>query len=110
MAIFITQGNYTSDAIRGLMAKPEDRTEELSKLAAAAGGKLIAFYYTFGEHDFLMIGEGPSEKDFAASLLVAAASGTVTNLKTTVAINAADMTQAFGKAASIAGKFRPAGK
>jgi len=110
MTIYITQGNYTSEAVRGLMAKPEDRTEEVSKLFAASGAKLLAYYNTFGEYDFLIIGEGPSEMDTAASLLVAAGTGGVTNLKTTVAIRAGDMKQVFGKAGSIAAKFRPAGK
>jgi len=110
MTIYITQGNYTREAIQGLMAKPEDRTEEVSKLLAAVGGKLLAYYTTFGEYDFMIIGEGPNEMDTAASLLIAAGTGGVSNLKTTVAIRAADMKQVFGKAGSIAAKFRPAGK
>ena len=110
MALCMTQGRYTGDAVRGMVATPEDRAEEVGKLIAAAGGKLHAFYYTLGEYDFMLIAEGPSEKDIVASLLVAAATGTVTNLKTTVMISAADMKQCFAKAGSIAGKYRAAGK
>lgn len=110
MTIFITQGRYNSDAIKGLMSKPEDRTEEIGKLVAAAGGRLLSYYNTMGEYDFLLIAEGPSEKDVITSLLVAAATGTVTDLKTTVAISGGDMKQCLAKAATIAGKFRPAGR
>lgn len=110
MTIYITQGNYSREAIQGMMAKPEDRTEEVSKLAAAVGSKVIGYYSTFGEYDFLLITEGKSEMDAAAVLVVAAGTGGVSNLKTTVAIRAADMKQVFGLAGSIAGKFRPAGK
>jgi len=110
MTLCITQGRYTSEAVRGMVAKPEDRSEEVGKLIAAAGGKLHAFYYTLGEYDFMLIAEGPSERDVVASLLVAAATGTVTDLKTTVVIGAADMKQCFVKAGSIAGKYRPAGR
>ena len=110
MTIYITQGNYTREAIQGLMAKPEDRTEEVSKLVAAVGGKFISYYATFGEYDFMLITEGQNEMDVTASLLVAAGTGGVTNLKTTVGIRLADMKQIYGRAGSIAAKFRPAGK
>jgi uncharacterized protein with GYD domain len=110
MALFITQGRYSSDAVKGLIAKPEDRAEEVGKLIAAAGGKLQSFYYTLGEYDFLIIAEGPNEKDVVSSLLVAAANGTVTDLRTSIAIGTADMKQCFAKAGTIAAKFRPPGK
>ncbi len=110
MPIFITQGRYSAEAVKGLLAKPEDRTEEVSKLIAAAGGKLLSYYNTMGEYDFLLIAEGPSAQDVISSLLVAAATGTVADLKTTVAISGGDMKQCLSKAASIAGKFRPAGR
>ncbi len=110
MTIYITQGNYTSEAIRGLMNKPEDRTEEIAKLVAATGGKLLSYYATFGEYDFMLITEGPNEMDAAVPLLVAAGTGGVAHLKTTIAIRPADMKHVLGKAAAVAGKFRPAGK
>jgi len=110
MPIFVTQGRYTSEGIKGLVTKPEDRTEEVGKLIAAGGGKLHSFFYTLGEYDFMVIAEGPNERDVVSSLLAAAASGTVTDLKTTAVISAADMKQCCTKAGSIAAKFRPAGK
>jgi len=35
MTIFITQGRYTRDAIKGMIASPEDRSEAVSGLIAA---------------------------------------------------------------------------
>src|SRR5262249_56782612 len=75
MPIFITRGNYTRDAISGMIAKPEDRTEAVSKLLAAVGGKLHGLYMTFGEYDFLLIGEAPNEQDVLAALIAAAGAG-----------------------------------
>jgi uncharacterized protein with GYD domain len=109
MPIFISRGNYTREAIAGMTAKPEDRTEAVSKLLSAVGGKLHGLYMTFGEYDFLLIGEAPNEQDVLAALIAAAGTGGVTNLNTTLAVNAADMKSAFAKAGSIAGKFRAAG-
>ena len=59
MATFITQGRYTREAIKGMIVKPEDRFEALSKHAARAGGRVIGYYLTFGEYDFLSIIEAP---------------------------------------------------
>ena len=43
MPLFITQGRFTQDALKGMLAKPEDRAEQVSQLAAKTGGKLLAF-------------------------------------------------------------------
>ena len=110
MPLFISRGNYTREAISGMMAKAEDRSDEVAKLLAAVGGKLHGLYMTFGEYDFLIIGEAPSEQDVLAALIAAAGSGGVTNLNTTLAVNAADMKSAFAKAGPLAAKFRAAGR
>jgi uncharacterized protein with GYD domain len=110
MPLFITRGNYTRDAIAGMTAKPEDRSEAVGKLIAAAGGKLHGLYMTFGEYDFLLISEAPSEKEVLAALIVAGGSGGVTNLNTTLAVSAADAKNAFAKASSLAAQFRAAGR
>jgi|SRR6266705_1288195 len=110
MPIYICRGNYTRDAISGMTAKPEDRSQAVAKLLKAVGGKLHGLYMTFGEYDFLLIAEAPSEKDMLAVLIVAAGSGGVANLNTTTAVSATDMKDAFAKAGSLAGQFRAAGK
>lgn len=46
MPIFITQGRYSRDALKGMLAAPEDRAEAVARLAEAAGGKLLAYYVT----------------------------------------------------------------
>jgi uncharacterized protein with GYD domain len=108
MPLFITQGRFTQDAIKGMLAKPEDRAEGVSQLFAKSGGKLLAYYITFGEYDFLIVSEGPQE-GAAVSAIVAAASGAVTDLKTTLAMTSGDMKSAFAKAGAVAASFRPAG-
>jgi uncharacterized protein with GYD domain len=110
MPLFISRGNYTRDAMTGMMAKPEDRTEAVSKLFASVGGKLHGHYMTLGEYDFLVIGEAPSEQEMLAALIVAAGSGGVTNVSTTLAFTAAEARNAFAKANTIAGQFRAAGR
>jgi uncharacterized protein with GYD domain len=109
MPLYITRGNYTGATIKNMMAKPEDRTETVGKLFAAVGGKLHALYFTFGESDFLLIAEAPSEKDIMAVLLAAAGTGAVTNLNTVAAVSAADAKAVFAKANTLVSQYRPPG-
>ena len=46
MAIYISRGRFTSDAVKGMVAKPENREEAVSKLCESVGGKLIGWYLT----------------------------------------------------------------
>ncbi len=108
MPIFVTQGRFTQEAMRGMMGKPEDRAQAVSQLFAKSGGKLLAYYFTFGEYDFLIVSEGPIE-GAATSAIVAAAAGGVTDLKTTLAMSSAEMKSAFAKAGPIAASFQSAG-
>ena len=109
MPIYITQGRYTRDAIKGMIIKPEDRTDAVGRLLAKAGGKLIGHYLTFGEYDFLVIAEAPSETQMAAVLLAAGSSGGVTDLRTTVAMTSTDAKGAFAAASDLAPSFKSAG-
>lgn len=108
MPVFITQGRFTQEALRGMLAKPEDRGEAVAKLFAATGGKLLSYFMTFDDYDFLIVSEGPDE-GVAVSSIIAEASGGVAELKTTLAISSNDMQNAFAKAGPIAAKFRTAG-
>lgn len=109
MPVFITQGRFTQDAVKGMLAKPEDRAETVAQLFAKSGGKLLAYYMTFGEYDFLIVSEGPYE-GVATSVIVAAAGGGVTDLKTTLAMTSAEMKSAFERAQPVAASFRSAGR
>ena len=57
MPTYITQGRYTRDAIKGMIVKPEDRADAVARLLSKVGGRLISYYLTFGEYDFLAIAE-----------------------------------------------------
>jgi uncharacterized protein with GYD domain len=109
MPIYITQGRYTRDAIKGMIVKPEDRADAVSRLLSKAGGRLIGYYFTFGEYDFLSIAEAESDTQMAAVLLAAGSGGGVTDLRTTVAMTSTDATGAFAAASDLAPGFKSAG-
>ncbi|HKY87881.1 MAG TPA: GYD domain-containing protein [Pseudorhodoplanes sp.] len=109
MTIYITQGRYTRDAIKGMIVKPEDRADAVARLLSKAGGRLIGHYLTFGEYDFLAIAEAPSETQMAAVLLAAGSSGGVTDLRTTVAMTSVEAKGVFAAASDLAPSFRSPG-
>jgi uncharacterized protein with GYD domain len=109
MATYITHGRYTREAIKGMIVKPEDRYDALSKHASRAGGRLVGYYLTFGEYDFMTIIEAPSETQMAAILLSAAGSGGITDLRTTVAFSAVEAKGAFAAAGDLSHSFRTPG-
>lgn len=109
MPTYITQGRYTRDAIKGMIVKPEDRAEAVSRLLSRVGGRLIGYYVTFGEYDFLTIAEAPGETQIAAALMAAASGGGVTDLKTTVALTGPEAKGVFAAASDLTAGFKSAG-
>jgi uncharacterized protein with GYD domain len=109
MPIFITQGRFTREAIKGMVVSPEDRADAVARLLSKVGGRLIGYYLTFGEYDFLIIAEAPGETQMAAVLLAAASGGGVTNLKTTLAMTSIEAKGAFAAAGDLTPGFRSAG-
>src|ERR1700680_2837448 len=98
MPIYISRGRFTSDAVKGMLAKPENREEAVAKLFKSVGGKLIGWYLTFGRYDWLVIGEFPNEKAAASAVLAAAAGGSLDEIETTVAMTAGDAAATFKSA------------
>ncbi len=109
MALFITQGNYTQQAMKGMIDNPEDRGIAVAALMESVGGKLQEYYVTTGEYDFLCIVEGDNFADLVAGLMVAGSTGGVTNLKTVQALTAQEAKGAMEKANTVRAGFRSAG-
>ncbi len=82
MPIYISRGRYTSDAVNGMISAPEDREPAIAKVFEKLGGKLLCYYVTLGEFDWLLIAEFPNERVASSGILVALAGGSVTNVQT----------------------------
>ncbi len=109
MGIFITQGNYTEQAVKGMVDNPDDRASAVAGLMESVGAKLLQYYVTTGEYDFLVISEGDSVTDLLAGLMIAGSTGGVTNLKTVQALTTQEAKAAMEKAKAARSGFRAAG-
>ncbi len=110
MATFITRGKFSQAGVQGLLAKPEDREGAVKRLVEAAGGKLVHYFVTTGETDFLLIAEGDETEMAVASAMAAAASGAVSDLTTSQAWTSAEFKAVTEKASAIVGTYTAPGK
>lgn len=110
MPIFISRGRFTADAVKDMLAKPENREEAVASLFKSVGGRLIGWYLTFGRHDWLVIGEFPDAKAAASAVLAAAAGGSLSDVETTPAMTAKEAAATFEAAGKAAKSFRSAGR
>ena len=110
MPRLITRGRFTRDYAKGLIAAPEDREPAVRKIIEAAGGRLINFYVTTGESDFVLITESDDSESVIAGLLVAAAAGTISDVSTSRAWTGAEFKAVAEKAAKAASAYRTPGK
>ena len=83
MATYMIQAAYTSGAWGKLVQRPENRMEALTPVVERLGGRLLAWYYSFGEYDVVLLIEVPGNVNAAAASMAAAAGGAVKAIKTT---------------------------
>ena len=76
--------------MKGLVANPEDWLVETTGLIERGGGKLIDYYITFGEYDFVVIYSAPSPVAAFSIAAVGGAGGSRTDTKTTVGLTSAE--------------------
>ena len=109
MPLFITQGRFTHEYIRGGLAKPEDRHAVISRLIEQAGGKLVSLYITLGQHDFMLVSEMPDAKAATILAFVATGGGGIEGSVTTQAFTTAEAKEMYEAAGKLAGSYKPMG-
>ena len=110
MIRLVTRGRFTHDYVKGLQDAPEDREAAVRKVVDAAGGKVISFYVTTGASDFLLISEANEAEDIKASLMAAAAAGTISDVSTGRAWTGAEFKAIMQRASKARKAYRPPGK
>jgi uncharacterized protein with GYD domain len=97
MASFLIQFSYTEQGVKGLLKEGgSKRREATEQLVKSVGGRLVAYYFAFGDYDGFAIVDGIENADAAAASLTAAASGSV-RTKTTVLITPDEIDKAARK-------------
>ena len=85
MPTYMVQASYTNTAWNKLVQRPENRMEALKPVVEKLGGQILAWYYTFGDYDVLVLVDVPTNINAAAFSMAIAGSGAVKEFKTTTA-------------------------
>ncbi|HSC44706.1 MAG TPA: GYD domain-containing protein [Candidatus Acidoferrum sp.] len=100
MPRFLHQVSYTSAAMARLLADPQDRFAAVRGPIEKLGGKIEHGYFSFGEHDAVLITEMPDTISAAAIALAFAAGGALKSCTTTPLLTTVEAMDAMRKAAS----------
>lgn len=95
------QFSYTSAMVGKLIQNPEDRSVAVRQLIEKLGGKLLAFYYCYGDYDGRVIADIPDGISGLATTMVAFAGSGTSQLKTTVLISVEEAMKAMKKASGL---------
>ncbi|HEX2412101.1 MAG TPA: GYD domain-containing protein [Solirubrobacteraceae bacterium] len=107
MPLYLGRFSYTTDAMRALMDQPQDRSAAAREVAESLGGKLLGFWFAFGEFDGVFLMEAPDNASAAALAMAVGAGGALSDVETTVLLDMDEAQDAMRKAA--AATYRPPG-
>ena len=107
MPLYLGRFSYTTDAMKALLSQPQDRSAAAREVAESLGGKLLGFWYAFGEFDAVFLMEAPDNASAAALAMAVGAGGALSELETTVLLDMDEAQDAMRKAA--AATYRPPG-
>ncbi len=105
MALYMFEAAFTSDAWATLAKNPQDRTEAVRTLIQGVGGKLISYYFAFGDYDAVVLAELPDNGAAAAAAIAVAAGGAIRAVKTTPLLSVQEGVEAMRKAGQV--NYRP---
>lgn len=77
MGYYIILMNLTEQGVKDVKNAPA-RVKATAEALEAAGGKLLHFFVTMGQYDYVAIAKGPSDEVALAQLLGLGAAGNVT--------------------------------
>lgn len=107
MPHYLIKFSQTPETWARLIKNPEDRRGPVSQVTEALGGKLVGYWYAFGDADGYVLIEGPDNVSAAAEAVAVAASGALTSVSTTVLLTVEEMLEALKKAQQLS--YRPPG-
>lgn len=106
MAKYLIQASYSSDGMKGVLAKGGvARREAVEKMLSDVGGHVESFNFAFGDTDAYVIVEVPDNITAAAVGMAVGASGLMASYKTTVLLTPEEI----DRASQVAVSYRPPG-
>jgi uncharacterized protein with GYD domain len=105
MSQYLGRFKYTQAAVKAMMDSPQDRSRAAAETVEALGGRMLGFWYAFGEFDGVFLIEMPDNASATALAMVVGGSGALSAFETTPLIGMDEAQEAMRKAA--AAPYRP---
>jgi uncharacterized protein with GYD domain len=109
MTHYLIRWQFKDATAKALVDKPQNRTAPARGLIEGFGGKLLSYYFSFGEYDGIAICEFPDQISVAACSMKAASTGAFARFETTVLMTAAEAEEAMKKAKEAKFQYRAPG-
>ena len=101
MPTYLIQFSYTPHSIKGLVEQPDvDHAGQASAMVDSVGGKLLGYWYAFGDFDGVVLLEAPDASTAASVAMAIGGTGEVRRLETTVLLTMDEARQGAHKAAT----------
>ena len=75
MPQYLARFSYSSESIRAMVDNPQDRAEAARQAIESLGGKLLGFWFAFGDCDGVFIAEAPDNTSAAAISMAVGGTG-----------------------------------
>jgi uncharacterized protein with GYD domain len=98
MPHYLQQVSYSPEGWESLVAHPQNRIEAVRPAIEKLGGKIVSAWFSFGDHDIVVISEMPDNVSAAAIAMAFAAGGACKSVHTTPLISPDEAVQALKKA------------
>jgi uncharacterized protein with GYD domain len=101
MTTYLVQFTYISRSVRAMVDKPDvDHAGQATQMVASVGGKLLGYWYAFGEFDGVVLLEAPDSSTAASVAMAIGGTGEVSRLQTTVLLSMDEARKAMRTAAA----------
>jgi uncharacterized protein with GYD domain len=101
MTSYLVQFTYVSRSIKAMVSQPDvDHAGQATKMVASVGGKLLGYWYAFGEFDGVVLLDAPDPSTAASVAMAIGGTGEVSRLQTTVLLSMDEATEAMRTAAA----------
>jgi uncharacterized protein with GYD domain len=102
MPQYLGRFSFSTDAVRALVQSPQDREGAAREVVEALGGRLLGFWFAFGEFDGVFVVELPDNATAASLAMIVGGSGAMTKFETTPLLGMDEAQEAMRKASAAA--------
>ena len=110
MPLFMPWTKCPEEYPTGRARPPRNRPEMVAKMIEAHGGKLLQFYWIFGEVDVVLIYEVASSEDAMAILFKLSSGGAISFHKTTALLSNEEAMSAMHNAGAVPNQYTAPGE